>query len=84
MPTMNISLPDHLRAYVDEQVASGKYTSASEYVRELVRLDQRNRERERIELQVLEGLQSGEGMEMTPKMWEDLRLKLWGRRKRAS
>lgn len=84
MPTMNISLPGHLKDYVDEQVASGKYTSASEYVRELVRLDQKNRERERIELQVLEGLQSGEGIEMTPKMWEDLRLKLWGRRKRAS
>lgn len=84
MPTMNISLPNHLKDYVDEQVASGKYTSASEYVRELVRLDQKNRERERIEMQVLEGLQSGEGVEMTPEIWEELRLQLWGRRKRAS
>ena len=84
MPTMNISLPDHLKEYVDEQVASGKYTSASEFVRELVRIDQKNRVRERIEMQVLEGLQSGEGVEMTPRMWEELHRKLRSRRKRAS
>lgn len=84
MPTMNISLSDHLKDYVDEQVASGKYSSASEYVRELVRLDQKGRERDRIEMQVLEGVKSGKGVEMTPQMWEELRLKLWGRRKRAS
>lgn len=81
---MNISLPEHLKEYVDEQVASGKYTSASEYVRELVRLDQKSREREKLEKQVLEGLHSGEAQEVTPEMWEELRRKLWGRRKRAS
>lgn len=84
MPTMNISLPDHLKEYVEEQVNSGKYTSASEYVRELVRLDQKNREREKIELQVLEGLRSGDAMDVTPRMWEELRQKLQKRRKRAS
>lgn len=84
MPTMNISLPDHLKDYVDEQVNSGKYTSASEYVRELVRTDQKKRERERIEIQVLEGLRSGEAMDITPKMWAELRQKLRSRRKRAS
>jgi antitoxin ParD1/3/4 len=84
MPTMNISLPDHLKDYVEAQVNSGKYTSASEYVRELVRLDQKTREREKIEMQVLEGLRSGEGLDVTPKMWEELRQKLRNRRKRAS
>jgi antitoxin ParD1/3/4 len=39
MPTMNISLPDVLKDFVEEQVSSGKYSSASEYVRELVRAD---------------------------------------------
>lgn len=84
MPTMNISLPEHLKDYVDEQVDSGKYTSASEYVRELVRLDQKSREREKIEMQVLEGLKSGEAVELTPKMLDELRRKLRNRRKRAS
>jgi antitoxin ParD1/3/4 len=84
MPTMNISLPEHLKEYVDEQVDSGKYTSVSEYMRELVRLDQKSREREKIELQVLEGLASGEAVELTPRMLDELRRKLRSRRKQAS
>jgi antitoxin ParD1/3/4 len=40
MSTMNISLPDALRRFVDEQVASGAYGTSSEYVRELIRRDQ--------------------------------------------
>lgn len=36
---MNISLPDALKAYVDEQVARREYGSTSEYVRELIRRD---------------------------------------------
>lgn len=84
MPTMNISLPDHLKEFIEQQVDSGKYTSVSEYVRELVRLDQKNREREKIELQILEGLNSGNAMDVNPRIWEELRQKLQERRKRAS
>jgi antitoxin ParD1/3/4 len=40
MSTMNISLPDALKAFVDEQVAQGGYGTSSEYVRELIRRDQ--------------------------------------------
>lgn len=40
MGTMNISLPDSLRAFVDEQVAERGYSTSSEYVRELIRKDQ--------------------------------------------
>ena len=39
MTTMNISLPEALKAYVDEQVARHRYGSTSEYVRELIRRD---------------------------------------------
>lgn len=47
MSTMNISLPQSLKAYVDERVASAGYGTSSEYVRELIRRDQdRNRLRE--------------------------------------
>lgn len=42
---------------------------------------EKNREREKIEMEVLEGLRSGEGIEMTPQMWEELRLKLLNQRK---
>ena len=40
MGTMNISLPDGLKAFVDEQVSQRGYGSSSEYVRELIRRDQ--------------------------------------------
>ncbi len=71
--TMNISLPEQLKEHVDAQVESGRYTSVSEYVRELVRLDLKTRERERIEQAVLAGINSGEPIEMTPQAWEQLR-----------
>jgi len=40
MATMNISLPDTLRDFVEEQVADKGYGTSSEYVRELIRRDQ--------------------------------------------
>lgn len=40
MSTMNISLPDSLKTFVDEQVAQRGYGTSSEYVRELIRRDQ--------------------------------------------
>lgn len=40
MTTMNISLPESLKAFVDEQVAGRGYGTSSEYVRELIRRDQ--------------------------------------------
>jgi antitoxin ParD1/3/4 len=48
MGTMNISLPDSLRSFVDEQVSERGYSTSSEYVRELIRKDQ-----ERIRLRAL-------------------------------
>lgn len=48
MTTMNISLPDMLKSFVDEQVAERGYGTSSEYVRELIRKD-----RERLHLRDL-------------------------------
>lgn len=39
MSTMNISLPDSLKLFVDEQVTHRGYSTSSEYVRELIRKD---------------------------------------------
>ena len=39
MSTMNISLPDSLKSFVDEQVAQRGYGTSSEYVRDLIRKD---------------------------------------------
>ncbi|CAB5657188.1 Antitoxin ParD4 [Delftia tsuruhatensis] len=48
MSTMNISLPDSLKSFVDEQVSQRGYGTSSEYVRELIRKDQ-----ERLQLRSL-------------------------------
>ena len=55
MSTMNISLPEELKAFVDQQVGSRGYTSSSEYVRELIRREQ---DKERLRALLLEGLSS--------------------------
>lgn len=73
MPTMNISLPENLKEFVESQVQSGDYSSVSEFMRELVRREQKQRLRERLEQQLLEGLNSGKGIESTPEMWRTLR-----------
>ena len=40
MTTMNISLPESLKSFVDDQVSQGGYGTSSEYVRQLIRKDQ--------------------------------------------
>ena len=61
MATMNISLPDAMREWIEEQVASGEYANASDYVRDLIRHDQR--QREALQLALIEGEQSGRNPE---------------------
>jgi antitoxin ParD1/3/4 len=73
MKSMNISLPESMRTYVEEQVARGGYGSASEYFRELVRLDKKRKATERVEAMLLEGLNSGNATSMTDEDWEDVR-----------
>jgi antitoxin ParD1/3/4 len=55
MGTMNISLPDALKRFVDEQVAARGYGTSSEYVRELIRKD---RDRRHLRGLLLEGAES--------------------------
>lgn len=73
MKSMNISLPDSMRTYVEEQVANGGYGTASEYFRELVRNDQKRKAQERLEVLLLEGLNSGTATGITAQDWQDIR-----------
>lgn len=60
MATMNVSLPDPMKEWVEAQARSGRYSNASDYVRDLIRRDQ-DRVAALGELQklVTEGLESG-------------------------
>jgi antitoxin ParD1/3/4 len=40
MATMNVSLPDEMKAWVDQQVANGRYANASDAIRDFIRRDQ--------------------------------------------
>ncbi len=73
MQTMNISLPDQLKDFVENQVGSGRYSSVSEYVRDLIRNDEKRKAQDGLEALLMEGLQSGEGTEMTRQDWADIR-----------
>ena len=70
---MNISLPETPKRFIDEQVSTEGYSSVSEYIRALVRDDQKRKARERVEALLLEGLESGEATEMTKQDWVEFR-----------
>lgn len=60
MATMNISLPDQMKQWVEEQAADGRYANASDYVRDLVRRDQeRTKAIARLQAEVDKGRASG-------------------------
>ena len=55
--TLNVSMPDAMREWVDAQVESGEYANASDYIRSLIRHSQR--ENESVRLALIEGERSG-------------------------
>lgn len=60
MATMNISLSDPMRDWVQAQIQAGKYASSSDYVRDLIRQDQERRNQlQRLQQAITEGLESG-------------------------
>lgn len=73
MQTMNISLPDAMKHFIDTQVAEGGYSSASEYVRALVRDEQKRQAKARLEALLLEALDSGDPTVMTKEDWDAIR-----------
>jgi antitoxin ParD1/3/4 len=73
MTTMNISLPDEMKVFVESQMAHEGYASASEYVRALIREAQKRQAKRELEAKFREALESGPATEMTPEDWVALR-----------
>ncbi|MCR9178493.1 MAG: type II toxin-antitoxin system ParD family antitoxin [Alphaproteobacteria bacterium] len=60
MATMNVSLPDLMKSWVEAQARTGRYSNASDYVRDLIRRDQeREAQLGHIQQMIIEGLASG-------------------------
>ncbi len=76
MTSLNISLPSSLKEFVETQVQESGFSTPSEYIRNLVRDDQKRRAEEKLEALLLEGLNSGEPIEITPEYWEKKRTQI--------
>jgi antitoxin ParD1/3/4 len=71
MATLNISLPEGMKVFVEDQVRKEEsYTSASDYVRALIREDQKRKAEEKLEVLLLEGLDSGDPIEAKAAWWK--------------
>lgn len=75
---MSFALPESLRAYVDERVASGDYGNTSEYLRELIRGDQQDQAARRFRLLIAAGLESGDSSVLTEDSVAELRRRALG------
>jgi antitoxin ParD1/3/4 len=61
MATMNVSLPEQMKSWVEEQASNGRYSNSSDYVRDLIRKDQERQEAlAALQAAVSEGVESGE------------------------
>ena len=61
MASMNVSLPERMKAWVESQTESGRYGNASDYIRDLIRKDQERKEAvAALQAAITEGIESGE------------------------
>ena len=74
MTTVTISLPETLKTFIDEQLATKGYGNVSEYFRSLLRDAQAREEESRLETLLVEGLATGgNDIPLTRAFWNDLR-----------
>ena len=73
MSTVTISMPESLRKFVDVQMKRQGFGNVSEYFRALVREQQTKEADSQLEELLLEGLESGKDIEVTPEFWKDLK-----------
>jgi antitoxin ParD1/3/4 len=67
---MNISLPGPLKAWIEQQVATGGYSTASEYVREVLRHEQA---RSQVDGRLTQAIESGPSTPLTRQDWKRIR-----------
>ena len=84
MVQMNVSIPEKLKSWAEARVAEGRYSSTSDYVRDLVRRDQeREQKLQRLRAAIDEGLASGVSERDPFEYLEELRAGLRDRMKSA-
>lgn len=71
MATMNVSLPDPMKAWVERQAESGRYGNASDYIRDLIRKDQeRLAAFDQLQAAITQGIESGQPEPFDPEAFK--------------
>ena len=78
MTSMNVSLPEKMKEYVDLRLVRDGYSSVSEYVRMLIRQDREHKEREQLRSALILGLASGTPIDADASYWENKRTAILG------
>ena len=73
METIQIALPESIQEFVRERISQGGYDNASEYLLELIQADQERKANDRLEVLLIEGLESGDPIPITPEYWQEKR-----------
>lgn len=73
MTSLNVSLPEPMRKFIESEVKRGGYSTPSEYVHALVRAEQKRNAENHLERLLLHGQGSGPATAMTRKDWDDIR-----------
>lgn len=74
MTTMNVSLPELMKKWIETRVKTGQFSNASDYVRDLIRRDQAYQDkREQLVKALLQGETSGVSSRTTESIWQDLK-----------
>ena len=74
MATMNVSLPDLMKDWVEEQIKTGHYSNASDYVRDLIRRDLEYQDKREILIKALiSGETSGVSERTVADIWQDVK-----------
>jgi Arc/MetJ-type ribon-helix-helix transcriptional regulator len=72
MNQITVNVPDDVKDHLDNEIASGRHKSASDYICHLVEQEKKRHARRKIEAEVLEGLKSGPPEEITDTFWEEM------------
>jgi antitoxin ParD1/3/4 len=84
MVSMNVSLPEVMRGWVEDVVAREGYGTTSEYVRSLIREDQKRRAKAELDAKLLDAIGSGPASELAHEDWERLRAQVRERLKKGA
>ena len=77
MATMNVSIPDPMREWVETQIESGHYSNASDYIRDLIRRDQEYKDKHDALIKALKaGEKSGVSKRTIDEIWKEVKTRI--------